>query len=188
MSEIDYKQLATEINKQRSGARAVNDAINVVLIGALVFAIYMYRAQLLALVSGALVAAPPVRVAVPASQPVAQPAIAPAVIPQGQPTAAPVLPTMPLPTPVSPEVQSVYSAVLAGPEALTPVPLEACAAGSETFVTSAVRVLNMRGFPIGEVRGRSCVSAEEAHRNASLLAEEAAAADKAAHPENWGTP
>jgi hypothetical protein len=121
--------------------------------------------------------------AVPAA-PAARPSAAAVVVPQGQPQIATSVPTA-LPTNVptaAPAVQAVYTALLDTP---TAIPLQACEAGKETFVTSPVTVLNPKGMPIGEARGRSCVSQQEAHDNANKLAQQVMDKDKAAHPEAW---
>jgi hypothetical protein len=108
------------------------------------------------------------------------------VIPRGQYHAPPttIPPTAVIPT-VSAETQKIYDAIIAGPESLTPIPLAACESGAETYVTTPVRVLNQQGMPIGEVRGRSCVSDQEAHDNATKLAQEVMDKDKLAHPDAW---
>lgn len=106
------------------------------------------------------------------------------VIPQGQPqiATATALPPTAVPTAVSAETQAVYNALYVKP---TAIPMQACEAGSETYVTTPVKVLNVKHWPIGEVRGRSCVSDQEAHDNATKLSQELMDKDKALHPENW---
>jgi hypothetical protein len=129
--------------------------------------------------------------AAPAAQPTTKPIVAPAavstgavVVPQSMPrlaTATPPPPTAIPPTPL-PEVQAVYDALLVEP---TPIPLQPCEAGKETYITSPVQVLNPRGMPIGEARGRSCVSDQDAHDNANAQAQAVMDQDKQAHPEAW---
>jgi hypothetical protein len=134
--------------------------------------------------------ATPVRAVAPApTLPTAAVAAPPApaanvqVIPQGQFHAEPTaVPPTAVPAPVSAEMQAVYDSLYVKP---TAIPLQACEVGKETYITTSVRVLDTRGFPIGEVRGRSCVSDQEAHDNATKLSQELMDKDKALHPENW---
>jgi hypothetical protein len=113
-----------------------------------------------------------------------QQAAAAVVVPRGMPQIATSVPTAapPEPTAPPPSIQAVYTALQV---TNTPIPLPACEVGKETYVTTPVRVLNPRGLPIGEARGRSCVSEADAHENAAKNAQEAMDRDKALHPENW---
>lgn len=118
------------------------------------------------------------------AQPVAQPAVQPVVVvPQGirLPTATAEPPTA-VPTALPPAQQAVYDSLFLSP---TPIPLPSCEASNETYITSPVRVEALHGFPIGEVRGRSCISAEDAHNQATALAQAMMDADKVNHPEHW---
>lgn len=139
-----------------------------------------------------LVATPAVSISTPAPAPAVAPTVvikapavaAPLVVPRGMPQLATTPPT-PLPTEAptaAPDVQAVYASLYTEP---TPIPMEACEAGRETYITSPLIVKNLRGIPIGETRGRSCVSVQDAHDNANALALAMIEKDKAEHPEAW---
>jgi hypothetical protein len=116
---------------------------------------------------------------------VAKPTVQPnvQVVPQGQFHAEPTaVPSTAVPAPVSAEVQAVYNSLHVK---TTAIPLAACEGGAETYITTSVKVLDMRGFPIGEVRGRSCVSDQDAHDNATKMSQEMMDKDKIAHPDAW---